>query len=190
MDPGFRVWIQTRLAEMAWRAGDFAAAERHFRAGLALGINDNFLLAAYADFLLEFNRAAEVMPLLKDWTRSDTLLLRLALAARQLKLAEGEKYARNLGERFADAALRGEKLHLQEEARYLLELKRDARAALAAAAENYRTQREPRDALILIEAALEARDPAAATPAVQWLESSGFESDRFRRLALQLKAIR
>ena len=64
------------------------------------------------------------------------------------------------------------------------------RAALAAAAENFRTQREPRDALILLEAALAAREPAAAVPALQWLESSGFESDRFRRLALKLKAIR
>ena len=190
VDPGFRVWVLTRLAEMAWRTADLAAAERHFRQGIALGVDDNFLLAAYADFLLEQRRAAEVIPLLKNWGRSDTLLLRLALAARQLKLAEGEKYARTLGERFADAALRGEKLHLQEEARYLLDLKGDARAALAAASENYRTQREPRDALILMEAALAARDPAAAAPALQWLESSGFESDRLRRFALQLRAIR
>ncbi len=189
-EPEFRLWIHTRLAEMAWRIGDHAAAEKHFRQGLALGLDDNFLLAAYADFLLEQGRNAEVVPLLKTWGRSDTLLLRLALAARQLKLAEAEKYVRALGERFADAALRGEKLHLQEEARYLLELKVDARAALAAARENYRTQREPRDALVLIEAALAARDPAAAAPALQWLESSGFESDRLRRLAVQLKAIR
>ncbi len=186
----FQVWIQTRLAEMAWRSADHAAADRHFRQGLALGVDDNFLLAAYADFLLEQGRSADVVPLLKKWGRSDTLLLRLALAARQLKLAEAEKYARTLGERFADAALRGEKLHLQEKARYLLDLKGDARDALAAARENYLTQREPRDAQILIEAALAARDPSAAAPALQWLESSGFESDRLRRLALQLKAIR
>ena len=51
--PDLQVWIQTRLAEMAWRAGELALAERHFRAGLALGVDDNFLLAAYADFLLE-----------------------------------------------------------------------------------------------------------------------------------------
>ena len=188
--PEFQVWIQTRLAEMAWRIGDHAAAERHFRQALALGVDDNFLLAAYADFLLERGRTAEVVPLLKGWSRSDTLLLRLALAARQLKLPDGEKYARTLGARFADAALRGEKLHLQEEARYLLELKGDARAALAAAGENYRTQREPRDALILMEAALAVRDPGAAAPALQWLESSGFEDERIRRLAMRLKALR
>ena len=56
VDPGFEVWVQTRLAEMAWRAGEPAAAERHFRRGLALGVDDNFLLAAFADFLLERGR--------------------------------------------------------------------------------------------------------------------------------------
>jgi len=187
VEPGYQLWIQTRLGEMAWRFGDLAAAERHFRAGLAVGVNDNFLLAAFADFLLEQGRAAEVLPLLKDWARSDTLLLRLALAARRLKQAQGEQYVRNLGDRFADAARRGEKLHLQEEARFLLDLKGDTRAALAAASENYRSQREPRDAQILIEAALAARDPVAAAPALAWLESSGFESEKLRALAARLK---
>jgi hypothetical protein len=190
VDPAFHVWIQTRLAEMAWRSGDLAAAEVHFRKGLGLSVNDNFLLAAYADFLLEQGRAAEVMPLLKDWARSDTLLLRLALAARALKLPVSERHVRALGDRFADAALRGEKLHLQEEARFLLDLKGDTRAALAAASENYRAQREPRDALVLLEAALAARDPAAAAPALEWLASSGFESSRMRELALKLKALK
>ena len=189
VDPGFGIWIQTRLAEMAWRAGELELAERHFRAGLALGVDDNFLLAAYADFLLERDRAAEVVPLLAKWARSDTLLLRLALAARAQRLPEAERYARTLGERFAEAGLRGEKLHLQEEARYLLDLRGDARAALAAAAENYRTQREPRDAQVLLDAALAARDPAAAAPALQWLESSGCEGARLREAAARVKAL-
>ena len=175
---------------MAWRTGDLATAERHFRRSLALGVDDNFLLAAYADFLLECGRAAEVVPLLAKWSRSDTLLLRLALAARTLKLPEDSKYVKTLGDRFADAGLRGEKLHLQEEARFLLDLKGDAKSALAAASENYRTQREPRDAQILIDAALAARDPAAAAPALQWLDSSGFEGARIRDAALKLKAMK
>ena len=188
--PQFALWVRTRLAEMAWRTGDAAAAERHFKAALALGVDDNFLLAAYADFLLEQRRAKDVVALLKRWARSDTLLLRLALAGRALGLPEAVAHARTLGARFAEAGLRGERLHLQEEARYLLDLKGDARAALAAASENYRTQREPRDALVLLEAALAARDPAAAAPALKWLEDSGFEEERFRRLAAQAKALK
>ena len=182
-----RLWANTRLAEMSARLGDAAAAERHFKAALALGLNDNFLLAAYADFLLERRRPREVVALLKDWTRSDTLLLRLALAERDLGLPEAARHTRILGERFAAEAQRGERLHLAEEARYLLELRGDASAALAAAAENWKAQREPRDALILLEAARAARNPAAAAPVLDWLARSGFEHERMRRLAAELR---
>jgi Tfp pilus assembly protein PilF len=185
---GLRLWVLTRLAEIAWRLDDARAAERHFRAALGLDLTDNFLLAAYADFLLEQGRAAEVVALLKDWTRSDTLLLRLALAERALRLPAAEPHARMLGERFADSAQRGERLHLQEEARYLLELKGDARAALAAAAENWKAQREPRDAAVLLKAGLAAKDPRSATPALEWLDATGFESSALRRIAESLKA--
>jgi Tfp pilus assembly protein PilF len=186
--PGLRLWVLTRLAEIAWRLGDAHDAERRFKEAIALDLTDNFLLAAYADFLLEQNRPAEAVALLTDWTRSDTLLLRLALAERTLKLPAAEPHIRALGERFADSAQRGERLHLQEEARYLLELKGDPRAALAAAVENWKAQREPRDAAILLKAALAAGDPRAAQPALEWLAASGFESSALRRVADTLKA--
>jgi predicted Zn-dependent protease len=175
---------------MAWRLGETQRAERHFRDALGLGVTDNFLLFTYADFLLEHGRPKEVVALLKDWTRSDTLLLRLAIAEKALALPDAQKHARALGERFAAAALRGEKLHLQEEARYLLDLKGDPAGALAAARENWNKQREPRDAAVLLETALAARDPGAAAPALAWLEGSGFESEKLRRLAAQLKGLR
>ena len=185
--PGIRLWALTRLAEFASRLGEPAVAERHFRAALALGLRDDYLLAAYADFLLEQGRAAEVGALLKKWGQSDNLLLRNALAAKVQKLPEAPRYAQALGERFAEAGLRGERLHLGEEARYLLDLKGDAKAALAAARENWKTQREPRDAAMLLEAALAAGERKAAAPALRWLEESGFEDARLRRLASQLK---
>jgi Tfp pilus assembly protein PilF len=185
--PEIRLWALTRLAEMAWRLDEHALAERHFRDALALGVNDQFLLAAYADFLLERGRPKEVVALLADWSRSDTLLLRLALAYSRLKAADARQHVQALGERFDAAALRGERLHLGEEARFALELKGDAKRALALALENWKSQREPRDAALVLESALAARDFRAAAPALRWLEESGFESPRLRRLAAQLR---
>ena len=185
--PQLKLWTLTRLAEMAWRVGDFSAAEKHFRDALALGVDDNFLLAAYADFLLERGRPKEVVALLRNWVRADTLLLRLAIAEKALGMKEAESHVQALGERFAAAALRGERLHLAEEARYTLELKGDASAALALAAENWRTQREPRDALIVLQAAVAARDPKPAAPVVAWLEASRFESPPLHALAARLR---
>lgn len=184
---GPRLWVLTRLAEIAWRLGDAAAAERHFRAALALDVTDNFLLAAYADFLLEQRRSREVIALLRGWTQSDTLLLRLALAEHDLGLPGAQRHGHALGERFSAAAARGERLHLAEEARYQLELRGDAKAALVAAAENWKSQREPRDALVLLQAARAARDPAAAAPVLAWLARTGFEHQGMRGLAAGLQ---
>jgi hypothetical protein len=184
-----RLWNLTRLAEMAQRLGDPAAAERHFREALSLGITDNFLLAAFADFLLDEKRPAEVVSLLKERTRSDTLLLRLALAESALKLPGAANRVRALEDRFAEAGLRGEQLHLQEEARFRLQLKHDPQGALRLAAGNWRMQREPRDAGILLSAALAARDRQAGQPAIDWLAKSGFEDARLRRDAEALKAL-
>ncbi|HEY5898694.1 MAG TPA: hypothetical protein VIV54_14090 [Burkholderiales bacterium] len=185
--PQARLWLLTRLAEMAWRLDDKAAAERWFRQALALGVDDNFLLADYADFLLEEGRAKEVVPLLRDWTRSDTLLLRLAMAEKRLGMREAQGHIQALGERFAAAALRGERLHMGEEARFLLDLKGDAKGALRVGLENWKEQREPRDALVVLEAAVAARAPAAAAPVLEWLHDSRFESPRLRRVAQALR---
>jgi tetratricopeptide (TPR) repeat protein len=176
---GAKQWTQTRLAEMAWRLDDIAGAERHFGAALKLG-TDNFLLAAYADFLLEQGRPKEAVALLQDWSRSDTLLLRLAMAEQRLKLPAAQAHAQALADRFAAAALRGERLHMGEEARFLLDLKGDARAALAVGLENWKEQREPRDALVVLEA-------AAAAPVLKWLEECRFECERLRRVAATLR---
>ena len=185
--PELRLWVLTRLGEFAARLGDSSAAERHFRAALALGLRDDYLLAAYADLLLAQKRPQEVNALLKNWGQSDNLLLRVALAAKMRNAPEAPKYTQMLGERFAAAAARGERLHLAEEARYLLDLKGDAKSALAAATENWKTQREPRDAAVLLEAALAAADRMAAAPVLKWLDESGCEDPRLRKLAAQFR---
>ncbi len=187
---GPRLWILTRLAEFSLVLGEPDRAERHFKEALSLGLNDQFLLAAYADFLLDRGRPSEVVPLLKDWTRSDVLLLRLALAEKAVKAPTLDEHARALKARFDAAALRGDKLHQQEEARFNLYLRGQPERALALAKENWALQREPRDARILLEAALAANDPVGAQPALDWLARSGYEDPYLRQLAARLKAAR
>jgi len=186
-DPELKLWIETRLAEMALRQGKDELAERHFKAGLALGVTDGFILGAYADFLLDHQRPAEVVPMLRDWERSDILLLRLALAERAAKLPGAAAHIAMLKDRFDASAMRGDKLHQQEEARFHLYLQDDAPGAVRLAEENYRLQREPRDARILMEAALAAKQPRAAQPALDWLRTSGYEDPLYAKLAQQLQ---
>lgn len=196
-DPAQRLWVQTRLAETHERLGHWAEAETAFRAGLALGRDDVYLLAAYGDFLLDRGRPAEVRVLLKDRGRADVLLLRLALAARALgapAATEAAALSRELGARFDAAHARGDTSHQKEEARYLLGLHGDdpasVKKALALARNNYTQQREPADARLLLEAALAARDAAAAEPALRWMSESRIESVALTSLATRLKGSR
>ena len=196
--PQQRLWALTRLAEIEERRGAYAAAEQAFRAALALDVSDIYLLAAYADFLLDRGRAAELRSLLKDRGRADVLLLRQALAAQATGAPEREALARELGARFDAARLRGDTSHRKEESRYLLALGGGAGPAtpavigqaLALAQANFAEQREPADARILLEAALAARQPAAAEPALQWLAESQIESVALRALAAKLKEVK
>ncbi len=187
-DRAQRLWALTRLAETEERRGAYAAAEAAFRQALALDVGDVYLLAAYADFLLDRNRPSEVLALLKDRTRADVLLLRLALAAQAAGTPEREALARSLGDRFDAAALRGDTTHRKEASRYRLALCAQPDQALVLARENFAEQREPADARILLEAALAARQPAAAAPVLDWMAASGIQSVALQALADRLKA--
>ena len=186
--PEARLWVQTRLAEIAERRGSLALAERAFKDALALGVPDVYLQAAYADFLLDNGRAQEVLTLLKDGARADVLLLRLALAAKAAGDPRTEGWSRDLAARFAAARVRGDTTHEKEEARFVLVLQGDPVRALALARSNYAVQREPADARILLEAAIAAGQPAAAAPALDWLDTHRVESVLLRSLASKLGA--
>ncbi|HEY2990629.1 MAG TPA: hypothetical protein VGL11_23140 [Candidatus Binatia bacterium] len=176
-DAGLAEWAQTLAGEIAQRRGDAAAAEAHFRAALALDPRDPYLLGAYADFLLDRNRPAEVVPLLKDYTRNDNLLLRLALAEARLPEMRSSFAAHrsDLEDRYDAARRRGDTLHRREEARYALEIAGNRERALALARENWKVQRESADLRILVSAAMAARDTAVLREAGDWVRAHRLE---------------
>ncbi|MEO8153541.1 MAG: tetratricopeptide repeat protein [Rhizobacter sp.] len=185
--PEEQLWVLTRLAETEERRGQSALAEAAFRRALALGITDGYLLAAYADYLLDHGRPAEVLVLLKDKSRSDLLLLRLALAAKALNSPALAAWQNDLAARFDAARLRGDTVHQKEESRFALAVQGEAQRALTLATQNYAVQREPADARILLEAAVAAKHPEAAEPVLKWMASSGIESVALQSLANKLK---
>lgn len=186
--PELALWLRTRLAEMAIRLRRPPEAETHFKEALRLGVTDQFLLGAYADFLLRERRPAEVLALLAGWERSDILLLRLALAGRASNDSRAAGWAAQLRDRFAAAAQRGDRLHEQEAARFELDIEGKPDRALPLAVRNYQVQKEPRDAEILMRAALAANQPKAAQPALDWLRASQYEDPELARIADALAA--
>ena len=186
-EPEERLWAWTTLGEMAERLGRPAAAEEAYRAALALGLRSAYLLATYADFLLDQDRAAEAAALLENETRADPLLLRLTLAEQRLRHPRFAAHAADLKARFEASRLRKDATHQSDEARYALHIERNAAEALRLALANWSVQREPRDARLLLEAARAAGRPEAAAPVLEFLTRTRLEDARLAPLLTDLR---
>jgi predicted Zn-dependent protease len=189
VQPEVRVWVLTSLAEMAARAGMAADAQGHFREALALDAADNYLLGAYADFLLDFGQPQEAAALLQDKTRADPLLLRYALALKMQRSKELSAQVDQLRDRFEASRLRGDRVHIREEARFTLHLLNDPKTALKLAEENWQVQKEPADIRILLESALAAHDVMSLESARGWLKQTGLEDLQLLQLEKLLKPL-
>ena len=181
-----RLWALTTLAEIAVRQGRLEQAERRFMEALSLDMRDSYLLAAFADFLLDEHQPGRVRQLLAGERQVDGLLLRLAIAEKQLGLPVAARAA-SLQDRFAAVRRRGEMIHLGEQARFALHILDKPRAALELALANWEVQREPRDARIVLEAALAAGEYGAAKPVLDSLERSALEDVGLAALASRLR---
>ncbi|ADJ27832.1 tetratricopeptide repeat protein [Nitrosococcus watsonii] len=186
-DPTTRQWALTVQGELARTLGQEDAAEMAFQQALALGVRDTYLLGAYADLLLNQDRPSEVLNLLNGETQADGLLLRLALAEARLDHPYLSRHLGLIEDRMAAARRRGDTLHLREAARATLHLFNNPQRALELALKNWQNQREPRDAHLVLEAALAASRPEAATPVLDWLDETGLQDHTLAPLQQRLR---
>lgn len=173
-------WLAVMRAELAERRGRTVEALSLYRQ--ALGAHaDSYTLGAYADCLLDAGRPADVVTLLQAHQAVDGLLLRLALAWRALGSAhasDADQAVAILQARFDAAHLRGERVHLREEARFELQLKQLPQVALVLAQANWAVQKEPADVRVLLQAARAAQQPQVLAAAQQWVRDQGLVDAR------------
>jgi hypothetical protein len=182
-----RAWAWTTLAETRARLGETATAETAFKQALILAPNDVYTRAAYADLLLDLDRARDVRALLSaDAAQADATLLRVAIAAQRNADADAAALSAILSQRFTEARARGDQTHQREQARFVLVVQRDPARALDLARSNFAVQREPADARILLECAIAAGDAQAAQPALEWMRDTGIDAPQLL-LAKQVK---
>jgi tetratricopeptide (TPR) repeat protein len=171
--PGMRSWCLALLADIRTRRGEPVPAEAAFRDALDLTPRDPQLLGAYADFLLDHGRGTEVGPLLEGFPQVDALQLRVAEAETDPTVRARTVERLRSGIELNRA--RGDRVHLREEARFHLRLLGDASGALALAQENWKVQREPADARMLLESAKAGGDAEAARRVLDILRAQGLE---------------
>ena len=179
-------WGRSLLADLALWSGDDAGAEVLLRAVLALAPGDGYARAALCDRLLDAGRLDEVLALTDGHDADDAQLLRRALARAAAGAGADDPAIAAMAARFEAARLRGDRVHQREESRFALVVRHDPAAALRLAQDNWRQQREPADARVLLEAARAAGARAAAWPALSWLAETGVRWPRLRALAAAL----
>lgn len=187
--PAEQSWIHAVMADTAITRSDPASAEEHFRAALQATPGDNFVLADYADFLLDEKRPAEALELVKDYSTSDTSFLRQVFAELALDLPQAQADKEEMARRWAAIDRRGTRTYGREEAMFALHAEHDATRALTLAQENWKVQRAPKDARILLEAALAANQAAAAQPVLELLAQTHLEDPRVNALAAQVQTV-
>ena len=160
-----RGWVLSTQGEIAARAGDAKAAERHFRSAVASDPGDAYALGAYADFLLDQRRPAEAARLAKTLLAEDAMLLRLAIAQARQNDPAAKATGEELRGRFVAGHARGDFVHQREEARFELEVCNNAARALELAVTNWAVQKEEWDARILLASAQRAGKPAEGAEA-------------------------
>jgi hypothetical protein len=180
-EPLVRRWAQAVGADMAAMLGQTEVADRRFSEATADG-GDIPTLVAFADHLLDTDRPAEVVTLLAGRSEADIVYLRLAIAGKRLDDARAPQWTALLADRFAAAKAGGVQLHLREEARFELEVRGDAAAALGLALANWKVQKEPSDARLVLQAALAADDLVAAADVLAFIEKTGLADTRIKPL--------
>lgn len=173
------------LGEIATVRGERDLARAHFTAALAEEPEALRIRLMLADLLLDGDGDgdgdAAVLDLLARAPDVDGVLLRRAIAAGRLGRTSLFDTARTeLSRRFRQNLALGLTAHAREEARFYLAVERDPPLALARAQANWALQHEIEDAQLLIDAAVEAGEPAAAAPALRWIEANGLSLPALR----------
>ena len=189
--PLVKSWVHGLMADAAQALGEPKRAEREFKAALRLAPGDNFLVADYADFLLDQGRPREALELTRPFAQSDTSFLRQALAEAALELPGADVDIARMASRFRDLEQRGDsRLYAREEARFALELQHDPARALHLAQANWAYQRAPQDVRIFLQAAIAAAHPATARDVLGFTARTRLEDPAIRALAAQVSSKR
>ncbi|MBE2251875.1 MAG: hypothetical protein IAE78_20235 [Myxococcus sp.] len=185
-----RGWLLSILGEVQTWRGNAEGAVATLREALAADDTDTYSRLLLGATLTELARPAEAVALWASRVeRSDPELLELVLAARAAHLDEADALAATLAQNVEASRRRKDPVHRREESRYALRVEGDVPRALALARENFEVQQEPADVRVLLEAALAARDRAAAAPALAWMKRTGFAAPRFVSLAAAVESL-
>lgn len=170
LDGSLRGYALGLMGEIAALQGRRDPARAHLAAALAEDPGALRTRIMLADLLLAGGDDAAVIALLNEAAEVDGVLLRRAIAAERLGRSALFDAARTeLLRRFRQNLELGLTAHAREEAKFYLEVQHEPERALGRAQVNWDLQHEIEDAQLLVDAAMAADEPSAATPVLRWM---------------------
>lgn len=168
------------LAEIAERRGRDSEAERHLLSVLKSDSRNTLALSRLADIYLRQRRYSDCWQLLRDNDTHAALLLRKTIAAMALGIPAATELRQRVQRNFEIENLRSETYASRDYSTYLLALAKRPQAAFGAALKNWETQRDPEDALAVLQAAACAGADSDRIAGIrQWIAQTRLEDMRF-----------
>lgn len=181
-------WLRYHQGEAYRAAGRVAQAIAVWEQHLQSRPNSHLVKLSLTELLNQQGRFAQAKRHAGSASPTDALLVQALLAGRGLKDGDTQRLAEQFENRMNNQSLRGESLIERPTMVYLITYGRDNAKGLQLAAENWRTQNEPADAVLLVQAALKAGQPKLAEPVLGWMKATGYTDPVLKPLAEELKS--
>lgn len=170
-------WLYTLLAEMAVQQGESTLALRFLERALASSPQSPYLRYLQNDVWLMQNAYDKVIADLADWQDRDNALLRLSIAAQRSHHPDASRWQQRYQEKLKAEQQSQRPIHHREQARFLLSVLEQPTAALHAAQQNWKEQKELSDLRILLASAVQSQDSGARNQAVRFMEDNGVHDE-------------
>ncbi|MDO9436933.1 tetratricopeptide repeat protein [Hydrogenophaga sp.] len=180
-------WLRYHQGEAYRVAGQTAQAIAVWEKHLQARPTSHLVRLTLTELLNQQGQYAKAKRMADSTSPTDALLVQALLASRGLKDGDTQRLAEQFESRMNNQALRGESLIERPTMVYLITYGRDNAQGLKLAAENWRTQHEPADAVLLVQAALKANQPKLAEPVLAWMATTGYTDPVLKALADDLQ---
>ena len=180
-------WLRYHQGEAYRAAGQYAQAMAVWEKHLQARPNSHLVRLTLTELLNQQGQFAKARRYAESASPTDALLVQALLASLGLKDGDTKRLADQFENRMNNQSLRGESLIERPTMVYLITYGRDNAQGLKLAAENWSTQNEPADAVLLLQAALKANQPKLAEPVLGWMAATGYTDPVLKALAVELQ---
>jgi hypothetical protein len=181
-------WLAYHRGEARRVSGDPAGAEKIWADYLQGNPKSHVLQLALVELLNEQQKFAAAWKHNAATPRSDALMVQAIKTSQGLQNGQADQLRREFNDRLTQQTSRGDFVNERPVIDYLLNVIGDSRQALAMAQQSWKTQREPADAFLFAQAAIQNSTPRQAAEILKWQAETGYQEPRLNQLLEIIRA--